>query len=422
MTTLPSKTPLVLIVDDDAAARRSVQDLLTKTGYNAVGAATAADARRFAENEEPALAILDLVLLDGDGLSLLADLRALWPAMPALIVTGYVETRSVVEAMRRGAADYLAKPVDPDVLLSACRAALARRIAPSVAAPVEALPLVGDSAATARIRETVQRLARSRPAGLLITGEHGTGKTWIAQALHAASARRNAPCLLFPCATSWNPAVALLGIPGSTGGGLLAAAQGGTVILDDVERLDSEVQLALLRYAESEGTAPLIVGLTSDAETSSPFLAWLGRATITVPPLRDRTSDILCLARHFLAEAGAAFSRRFDGFTRPAEHRLLGHTWPGHVHELKETVTRAARAAAGGAITPDHLHVSGADTAPAWAPTGDPRPLREIEDAYIDHVLAVAGGNKTRAARILGVARETLRTKMLSRHTTTTTV
>src|SRR5262249_6184009 len=142
------------------------------------------------------LAILDLVLLDGDGLSLLADLRALWPAMPALIVTGYVETRSVVEAMRRGAADYLAKPVDPVVLLSACRAALARRIAPAVAAPVEALPLVGDSAATARIRETVQRLARSRPASLLVTGENGAGKTWIAQVLHAASARRNAPCLL----------------------------------------------------------------------------------------------------------------------------------------------------------------------------------------------------------------------------------
>src|SRR5580765_6651697 len=124
MTNLPSKTPLVLIVDDDSAARRSVQDLLNKAGYNAVGVATAADARRYAENEEPALAVLDLVLLDGDGLSLLADLRALWPAMPALIVTGYVETRSVVEAMRRGAADYLAKPVDPDVLLSACRAAI----------------------------------------------------------------------------------------------------------------------------------------------------------------------------------------------------------------------------------------------------------------------------------------------------------
>jgi two-component system response regulator HydG len=422
MTNIPSKAPLVLIVDDDSAARRSVQDLLTKAGYNTVGAATAADARRFAENEEPALAILDLVLLDGDGLSLLADLRALWPAMPALIVTGYVETRSVVEAMRRGAADYLAKPVDPEVLLSACRTALARRIPPSVAAPVEALPLVGESAALARIRETVQRLARSRPAGLLVTGEHGTGKTWITQALHAASARRHAPCLLLACATSWDPAVALLGIPGSTGGGLLAAAQGGTVVLDDVERLDSEVQLALLRHVESDRTAPLLVGLTTDAETSSPLLAWLGRATIAVPPLRDRTSDILPLARQFLAEAGSALGRRFDGFTRPAEHRLLGHTWPDNVRELKESVLRAARVAAGGAVGPEHLCVTVAAAPPPWAPTGDPRPLREIEDAYIDHVLAVAGGNKTRAARILGVARETLRTKMLSRHTTTTTV
>jgi DNA-binding NtrC family response regulator len=413
-----TQSSLVLVVDDDSAARRSLQELLNRAGYAAVGAATAADARRFAESEEPALAVIDLVLLDGDGVTLLGDLRALWPAMPAIIVTGYMEARSIVEAMRRGAIDYLSKPVDPEVFLSACRGALARRMAPAPAVRQEPVPIVGDSAATARVRESVQRLAGSRPSGLLITGADGVGKTWIAQALHAASARRSAPCLLYPCAIAYQPAVGLLGIPGSTAGGLLAATQGGTVILDDVERLDADVQLQVLQWIEDSGPgAPLVVGLSADRGAQSPLLAWLGRATIAVLPLCDRTSDILPLARHFLAQAAASPGRSLEGFSRSAEHQLLAHTWPGNVRELEDTVRRAARACPAGPVQPAHLQMPLAPTGvPAWAPTGDPRPLREIEEAYIDHVLAVAGGNKTRAARLLGVARETLRTRMLMRN------
>jgi two-component system response regulator FlrC len=414
----PNITPPILVVDDDPAARRSLVELLQQAGYDAVGTATAADARRFAETQEPALAVIDLVLLDGDGVTLLTDLRASWPAMPAIIVTGYVETRSIVEAMRRGATDYLAKPVDPDVFLSACRAALARRTAPAPPVEIEPVPIIGDSAASARVRESVERLARSRPAGVLVTGPDGVGKTWVAQALHAASPRRAAPCLLFPCAIAYQPAIGLLGIPGSGAGGLLAAAQGGTVILDDVERLDADVQMRVLRWTEdARAGAPLLVGLTADPTSESPLLAWLGRATIAVPPLSDRSSDILPLARHMLAQTGALLGRRFEGFSRAAEHQLLGHTWPGNVRELEETVRGAAQAAAGGLIQPEHLSLAKTGvTPPLWAPTGEPRPLREIEEAYIDHVLAVAGGNKTRAARMLGVARETLRTRMLARN------
>jgi DNA-binding NtrC family response regulator len=117
----------ILVVDDDAAARRTLQELLGQADYASVGVASVAEARRVAEGEEPTLALLDLVLPDGDGLRLLRDLRASWPAMPALIVTTCVETRSIVAAMRAGAFDYLTKPVDCEVLLSACRAALARR-------------------------------------------------------------------------------------------------------------------------------------------------------------------------------------------------------------------------------------------------------------------------------------------------------
>src|SRR5262249_47615757 len=160
---------------------------------------------------EPALAVVDLVLADGDGISLLGELRATWPAMPGIVITAYVEPRSIVEAMRRGAVDYLPKPVDPDELLSSVRGALSNRIPPNAASPAREIPLVGESAAALRLRDAVQRLARSRPRGVLITGEAGSGKTWVAQALHAASTRRDAPCLLYRCQDAYAPSTALFG-------------------------------------------------------------------------------------------------------------------------------------------------------------------------------------------------------------------
>lgn len=412
-----TKNPLrVLVVDDDPAARRSLEDILAQAGYEVTGAGSAAEARRLVEGQEPALAVLDLVLPDGDGIRLLEDLRASWPAMPALIVTGYVETRSVVEAMRRGALDYLAKPVDPEVLLSACRAALARRPRPAAVPPSAPLPIVGDSIAAMRIRESVQHLARTRPAGVLIAGERGAGKRWIAQALHAASTRRAAPCLVYPCTAAHDPALALLGMGAPPAGGLFQAALGGTVILEDVDQLAADVQLAVLRRLETvPAWAPMVVGLTTAAATTSPLLAWLGRATIAVPPLRERASDVVPLARHFLAAARARSGRAAEGFTASAEHALLDHTWPDNVHELAEVVERAAEACPAGPVRPEHLAIARPVHSEPVSFNGTLRRLRDIEDAYIDHVLAATGGNRTRAARILGVARETLRVRMLTR-------
>lgn len=412
-----SQTPVrVLVVDDDPAARRSLEDILTQAGYEVTGAGSAAEARRLVEGQEPALAVLDLVLPDGDGIRLLEDLRAAWPAMPALIVTGYVETRSVVEAMRRGALDYLAKPVDPEVLLSACRTALARRPRPSTAPPSAPLPIVGDSLAAIRIRESVHHLARTRPAGVLIAGERGVGKRWIAQALHAASGRRAAPCLVYPCTAAHDPVVALLGMGAPAAGGLLHAALGGTVILEDVEELAPDVQLAVLRRLETvPAWAPMVVGLTRAAGTASPLLAWLARATIAVPPLRERASDVVLLARHFLAGARGGSGRGAGGFTASAEQALLDHTWPGNVRELREVVESAAHACPAGPVRPEHLAIARPAHSGPVSFNGTLTRLREIEDAYIDHVLAATGGNRTRAARILGVARETLRIRMLTR-------
>ena len=410
-----SQSARILVVDDDAVVRRMLSDTLGRAGYAVAPASSTTEALRVAADEEPALAIVDLVLPDGDGIELLGQLRAAWPTLPALVVTAYVEPRSIVEAMRRGAHDYLSKPLDPDVLLSACRAALARRPAMKAPARPTELPIVGASAETARLRETLSRLARTRAGGVLIVGDAGVGKTWLAGALHAGSHRHHAPCLLLDCGRAFAPAVALFGADGN--GGLLTAAAGGTLILDDVERLAPDVQAALLDWLEkNRGAAPLVVGLTTRAAADGPLVAWLGRARVPVPPLCERTGDILPLARHFLTQAGALHERTFAGFTPDAEHRLLGHGWPGNVRELQETIARIADGLAGGVVRGEQLALATPGPAPAWMPIGDPRPLKDIEDAYIDHVITLAGGNKTRAAQLLGIARETLRTRMIARN------
>lgn len=407
----------VLVVDDDPVVRRLLGDTLGRAGYTVRAAGTAAEALRQATDEEPALAILDLVLPDGDGIELLGQLKAAWPALPAIVVTAYVEPRSIVEAMRRGAVDYLSKPLDADVLLSTCRAALAHRPAPANAlGQASELPIMGASAETLRIRDTLTRLARTRATGVLITGEAGVGKTWLACALHAASHRREAPCVVYGCAAAFAPMVALFGTPGVAGSGLLAATQGGTIVLDDVERLATDVQSALIDWSDKHrAAAPLLIGLTTVPEATGPLVAWLGRARIDVPPLSARAADVLPLARLFLGAAASRLGRSLTGFTPEAEHRLLGHRWPGNVRELKDTIDQVAAAVPGGAIRADQLALAGSAEPPAWLPTGQPRALREIEDAYIDHVITLVGGNKTRAAQLLGIARETLRTRMLTR-------
>src|SRR6266581_7865506 len=154
MRTSESQSPRILVVDDDAVVRRMLSDTLGRAGYAVVQACSTTEALRVAADEEPALAIVDLVLPDGDGIELLSQLRASWPTLPALVVAAYVEPRSIVEAMRRGAVDYLPKPLDPDELLSSCRAALARRTPPARATAEHAVPILGESAATLRLRES----------------------------------------------------------------------------------------------------------------------------------------------------------------------------------------------------------------------------------------------------------------------------
>jgi DNA-binding NtrC family response regulator len=410
--------PRALLVEDDPSVRSTLTELLQHAGFEADAVGSAAEARRHVADHTPDLAVLDLVLPDADGVTLLSDLRSGSPELRAIMVTGHMDPRSIVAAMRGGALDYLSKPVDPEVFMRLCRSAVADTAATSGTAAVDAL--VGGSPWTTRMKQTIERLARTRPTGALVSGEPGAGKTHLARVLHAATGRSAHPCLAYACGDSANPSVDLFGAATTSEAGLTTAVQGGTLILDDVEKLDARLQERLTNWiaslAEASGGTPLVIGLTTGMRRDAPLLDWLGRVAMGIPPLRERTADIEPLARHFLAQSAAMLGRPFEGFTRGAIHRLIGHVWPGNVRELAQAVAQAAQAMPGGALHADHFLASErGSSGPAWAPTGEPRPLREIEDAYIDHVIGLCGGNKTRAAKVLGVARETLRIRLTAR-------
>jgi DNA-binding NtrC family response regulator len=409
--------PRALLVEDDPGVRSTLTELLQHAGFEADAVGSAAEARRRVADQAPDLAVLDLVLPDSDGVTLLSDLRSGSPDLRAIMVTGHTDPRSIVAAMRGGALDYLPKPVDPEVFMRLCRSAVADTTASFASSAGEAL--VGGSAWTVRMKETVERLARSRPTGALVSGESGVGKTHLARVLHAATGRSAHPCLVYACGDSANPSVDLFGAV-TAEGGLTTAVQGGTLIFDDVEKLDARLQERLTNWiasrAEAPGGMPLVIGLTTGMRRDAPLLDWLGRVALGIPPLRERSTDIEPLARHFLAQSAATLGRPFEGFSRGAVHRLVGHVWPGNVRELAQAVAQAAQTMPGGALQADHfLAAERGAPGPAWAPAGEPRPLREIEDAYIDHVIGLSGGNKTRAAKILGVARETLRIRLTAR-------
>jgi DNA-binding NtrC family response regulator len=348
--------PRALLVEDDPGVRSTLTELLQHAGFEADAVGSAAEARRRVADQAPDLAVLDLVLPDSDGVTLLSDLRTGSPDLRAIMVTGHTDPRSIVAAMRGGALDYLPKPVDPEVFMRLCRSAVADTTASFASSAGEAL--VGGSAWTVRMKETVERLARSRPTGALVSGESGVGKTHLARVLHAATGRSAHPCLVYACGDSANPSVDLFGAV-TAEGGLTTAVQGGTLIFDDVEKLDARLQERLTNWiasrADAPGGMPLVIGLTTGMRRDAPLLDWLGQVALGIPPLRERSTDIEPLARHFLARSAATLGRPFEGFSRGAVHRLVGHVWPGNVRELAQAVAQAAQTMPGGALQADHF-------------------------------------------------------------------
>jgi two-component system response regulator HydG len=431
--------PSVLVVDDDATIRETLVEFFEQLGHVARGAATATEGRRAAAEHSPDVALIDLRLPDADGLVLLEALRADHPELAVIFLTGHGDVATAVRAIRQGAADFLEKPIDLEALDAAVRRAdeharLRQELAVLRAREVGALwhetterPPLPD------LDRLVALAARNDDAPVLVLGETGTGKGYVARQIHERSPRRAQPYVEINCASLSTQFVESELFGHEKGAftdakqakrGLLEVAGRGTVFLDEVAELAPEVQPKLLKAIEERAFRRLggTATLTSDARlivaTHVPLADAVAQGrfradlyyrlqvlTITLPPLRARRAEIPALAEALLPR-GARLAES-------ARAALQAYDWPGNIRELKNALWRASILAEGAPIAPEHLGLaSGGAAASAVPMPGEVLTLAEAERRAIAAALSATGGNKAQAAERLGIARSTLMEKL----------
>ncbi len=367
---------LILVVDDEPAERRGLARLLEQSGYAVETAASGTEALAVVDERRPAAILADLVLPDLDAMELLTRLRATGHSPGVVVVTGHASIESAVAAMRRGAVDYLVKPIQPAALAAAVDKAVS---APPAAAELDPLelptasevgdaPLVGRSPAMQALERWIAAAASSA-APVLISGESGTGKELVARTIHDRSTRREAAFVAINCAAVPKDLLeselfghekgAFTGAEGRRAGHV-EMAQGGTLMLDEVAEMESHTQAKLLRVLQ-DGTVRrvggeeeiavdfrVIAATNQDPATAiaegrlrEDLFYRLGVLTVSLPALRQRREDIPLLVRRFVDEINQQEGTRVRAVDRPVLDRLLAHAWPGNVRELRNAIHRA---------------------------------------------------------------------------------
>ncbi len=440
-------TARVLVVDDDPGVRYTIREILASEGIEADEAGDGEEALARFEAAQPALVITDLRMPRMDGMELLRRLGARAPSPRVVVITAHGSERQAVEAMKAGAWDYFRKPFENDELL-----AVVRRAVEAVQLTAENERLTGELAlsgsmvfASEGMRRLAQLVARIAPRDVtvLITGESGTGKERVAEALWRASRRADQRFVRFNCA-SLTPELAEAELFGHARGaftgavrarpGLFGEADRGTLLLDEVAELAPGAQAKLLRVLQDGELRPVgedrarrvdvrviaathrdLRQLVARGAFREDLLYRLQVVTLRIPPLRERPEDIPVLARFFLDR----FARRFG--VPDAElpdtllARLAAHPWPGNVRELEHAIESLVALSPDGQLDPSV--VPGLADAAAGEPGSAPRlGLKQRVEAYergiVVEALRTAGGNRTEAARALGISRVTLHDKL----------
>ena len=431
----------VLVVEDDPAAAQYMGVVLAGEFENFRTAPEGIAALLSMESRLPDLVVLDLRLPDMEGLELLTLIKQRWAQVPVIVVTAAGDAATIVQAVQRGATNYLVKPVSPDILLASARKAVvacARHPGPDGNSP----EIVGVSKAMVTVRHLLFLAARS-DASVLITGETGTGKELVARAIHRLSGLREGPFIAHNCGTTASELFDSEFFGHRRGAftgadrdhkGLLDKADGGILFLDELESLGLPQQAKLLRVLDDGQVRP--VGSPEAHFVSARFFAATNREPvemlregllredlyyrlrgfeIQIPPLRDRPEDIPALVAHFLG--GSA-----DHLTPDALTALCGCSWPGNVRQLRN-VLRVAQSVAGGyPIGRAHLQTDSSEP----GPSNPPRPKLPVETPAADSAVSLKNlerqailktlrelrGNRSQAARVLGIDRSTLRRKL----------
>jgi DNA-binding NtrC family response regulator len=436
----------VLIVDDDADMVRLVLEELTREGFEAVPARSGPEGLQFVRDHPVDVIVTDLRMPDIDGMEILRVAADVRPEAKVIMITAFGSIPSAIGAMRAGAFDYLSKPFEIDELILACRKAIddARLRQENVLLRGEVERryqlgnLVGASKAMGTVFDLITRVAAT-DINVLITGESGTGKELVAKAIHYNSARRRSRFVPLNCA----------GIPetlleselfghvrgaftGATASrrGLFEEAQGGTLFLDEIAEMPMLLQAKLLRVLDDKEVRPLgsnrpsvvdfriIAATNKDPQSRVAAGAFredlffrLNVAGITLPPLRERVGDLRLLTRHFIQKHATAQGRSVSGISREALALLEAYRWPGNVRELENAIERGVAFASSDTIRPDDLpsflHGGRRDLLDVGIERATS--LKELQEQYIARILTETGGDRDRAARILGVHPRTLR-------------
>ena len=428
----------ILIVEDDITYAMMLKTWLGKQGFNVASASNIARAQKYIEAENVDLILSDLRLPDRDGTDLLRWLAERDLPVPLIIMTGYADIQSAVQAMKLGARDYVAKPVNPAELLKKIQEAL--QTARPQATPTAPSPtsdfLEGESDAARQLYNYVRLVAPTNMA-VLINGASGTGKEYVAHRIHQLSKRANHPFVAIDCGSIPKELAAseFFGhVKGAFTGaladktGAFVEANGGTIFLDEIGNLGYEVQIQLLRALQERKIRPvgsgkeipvdvrLISATNENLEQAiekgtfrEDLYHRLNEFTLRIPPLKDRREDILLFANFFLDQANREMDKQLVGFDDRACRLLLDYAWPGNLRQMKNAIRRATLLATGKFITPAEL-----SDLPETGTSIAALPLRneETEKQHILEALRQTGRNKSRAAQLLGIDRKTLYNKL----------
>jgi DNA-binding NtrC family response regulator len=441
----------VLVVDDGANVRKVLGALLEQAGHATTRAASAEEALDVVRAQDPDVVLTDLRMSGMDGLDLLSRLREQFPEIPVVVLTAHGTIDTAVEAMRRGAFDFLTKPFDRDRVLETVAKALgqAQRSRREFQGPLETgapCGIVGRSAAMDAVRRLVERVAPS-PSTVLVTGETGVGKELVARALHEHSLRRGGPFVPVNCGALPDTLVEaeLFGVEKGaytgadrTRPGRFELADGGTLFLDEVGELPPHAQVKLLRVLQDRvvervgGASGRTVDVRLVAATNrrledavregrfrEDLLFRLRVVEIRVPPLRERLEDVPALVDVFAAKHAARLGRPLPAVSAEAHAALRRHRWPGNVRELENAVERAVLLAESEVIGPSDLGLAAdaegsasRDDATGGIKDAARAAAVETERRLIREALEQTGGNVTHAAERLSLSRRGLQLKM----------
>lgn len=427
----------LLLIDDDEGISLVLREFFEGKGFDFLNAKTGEEGIKVAIEELPDIILLDLNLPDLKGMSILKEVKSLYPDIGFIVLTGYGGLDEAIEAIKLGAEHYFQKPVDLDELsIIVDRCLSTKRMRQEVLSSKSPIPLIGRSRYIQGMFHIINLLAENPSTTVLISGETGTGKEVVARNIHLLSRRSDKPFVDINCASIpenifeselFGHEAGAFTDAKTSRKGLLEIADGGTVFLDEVSEMPLSLQAKLLRFLETRtfrrvgGTRDIRVDVRIIAATNrdlgksvreglfrDDLYYRLNVMPVNIIPLRERPEDIPLLAEYFLDETVRNLNKRPLSIEREAMDVLISYAWPGNIRELRNIIERAVILCQGHVITKENLLLK-QEVKTEYEPL---LTLKDVERLHIHRVLRYTGNNKTKAAQILGISRSTLNEKI----------